>query len=92
MSAAKAFGILGDPAVKVVLALAAVAVRPDLPPPPDNLVQTCRDPGVRPIATVTDATTALSENRRFATCANRQRRDTIQFYETVRVGLSGTPQ
>ena len=92
MSAAKAFDILGNPAVKVVLALAAVAVRPELPPVPDNLAQPCRDPGVRDVQTVADATSAIADSRRFAACANRQHRDTIQFYEAVRDGLTGNPQ
>ena len=69
-----------------------LAVAPQLPDLPDNLAQPCRDPGVRDVQTVADATSAIADNRRFAACANRQHRDTIRFYEAVRDGLSGNPQ
>jgi len=59
---------------------------------PEQLSRACRDPGVREIQTVADATNAIADNRRFSACANRQHRDILQFYETVRAGLSGTPQ
>lgn len=65
-----------------------VAVAPNLPPIPANLVTECRDPGVGGIATVGDAVTVLGENRVYAACNLRKHRDMKSFYESVRRNLN----
>lgn len=61
-----------------------VAVAPDLPELPAELVVECPDPGVRPIATVGNAVTVISENRLYAACSRRKHRDVVGFYQNVR--------